>query len=104
MKSGEPAEEETLPAEEVSGAPAEQQEATEEERVDVHDPLETRGREMKPTLDRRQRDVDDRRVEHDHELRNADQNEDEPAVHRSTHKQPSFLNELKNPLTVAEAD
>ena len=31
-------------------------------------------------LDRRQRDVRDRRVEHDHELREADEDEDEPAV------------------------
>ena len=73
-------EEEPLAAEEVAGAAAEQQEAAEHERVGVHDPLQVRLAEAEIVLDRRQRDVHDRRVEDDHELREADQDEDEPRI------------------------
>jgi hypothetical protein len=52
----------------------------EEQGVDVHDPLQPERREVEVRLDRWQRDVHDRRVEHDHELRDADENEDEPTV------------------------
>ena len=63
------ADEEHAPAaEQVRGAPAEHQEAGERERVGVDDPLEAGGREAEPVADRRQRDVDDRHVEDDHEL------------------------------------
>ena len=50
-------------AEQVGGAAAEQQEAGEGQRVGVDDPLQARGREVRPCADRRQRDVDDRDVE-----------------------------------------
>src|SRR5437899_1427883 len=83
--------EQALPAEEVRRAAAEQQEAPEEERVDVDDPLQAGRREMEPVLDRRQRHVHDRRVEHDHELRHAHQNENEPPVYRNAHPINSFL-------------
>ena len=73
-------EEEPAAAEQVARAAAEQQEAAEHERVGVDDPLEVRGAEPEVGLDRRQRDVDHRRVEHDHELREADDDEDDPAV------------------------
>src|SRR3712207_9043426 len=49
-------------------------------RVAVDDPLQVGGREGQVALDRRQRDVRDRRVEDDHELREADEDEDDPAV------------------------
>jgi hypothetical protein len=59
------------PAEQIGGAAAEQQEAGERERVGVDDPGERRGREAEVVRDRRQRDVHDRHVEDDHELREA---------------------------------
>ena len=72
--------EEPLPSEQVGRAAAEQEEAAEDERVRVDDPLQARRAEVQAVLDRRQGDVHDRRVENDHELRNADEDEDEPAV------------------------
>ena len=56
-------------AEEVAEPPAEQQEAAEGEQVGVHDPRERRLREAEVLADRRQRDVHDGRVEHDHQAR-----------------------------------
>ena len=72
--------EEPLAAEQVAGAPAEQQEPAEDERVGADDPLQVRLAQLQVLLDRGQRHVHDRRVEHDHELRDADQNEDHPRV------------------------
>src|SRR5207249_4094322 len=100
-EDGESGHEQTLPAEEIRRAAAKQQEAPEEEGVDVDDPLEAGRREMEAVLDRRQRHVHDRRIEHDHELRHAHQNENEPPVYRSTHPINSFLNGLYDPLTIA---
>ena len=73
-------EEHSLPADEVACPAAQQQEAAEDERVCVHDPLQVGARHLEVGLDRRQRDVDDRRVEDDHELRDADEDENEPRV------------------------
>jgi hypothetical protein len=72
--------EEALPADQVAGPAAEQQEAAEDERVGVDDPLQVRLAQVQIRLDRRQRDVHDRRVQDDHELREADQDEDDPLV------------------------
>ena len=66
-------------ADEVGGAAAEEQEAAEHQRVGVDDPLQLLGAQIQIGLDRRQGDVDDRRVEHDHELREADDDEGGPA-------------------------
>ena len=67
------ADEEHAPAaEQVGRAAAEHQEAGERQRVGVDHPLQAGGREMQPGAHRRQRDVDDRDVEDDHELREAD--------------------------------
>ena len=77
------ASDEEAPApEQVGRAPTEHQEAAEDERVAIHDPLQVRGREVQATLDARQRDVHDRRVEHDHELRQAGDHKDQPAIRR----------------------
>ena len=73
-------EEHALAPDQVAGAPAEQEEAAEEQRVGVDDPLQARLGEAEVGLDRRQRDVHDRRVEDHHELREADEDEDEPGV------------------------
>src|SRR6185312_4323253 len=72
--------EQRAPAEQVGGASAEQQEAAEEQRVGVHHPGERRVGEAEVGLDGGQRDVHDRRVEHDHELAEADDDQREPGI------------------------
>ena len=70
------------PADQVGHAPAQQQEAAEHQRVAVDDPLQRGVGEAEVGLDRRQRDVHDGGVEDDHELREADDDERQPGVHR----------------------
>ena len=72
--------EDLLAPDDVRGAAAEQQEAAEQQRVAVDHPLQVGLAELQVLLDRRQRDVDDRRVEDDHELGQADQDQRHPAV------------------------
>ena len=74
----EPREEQPLASDQVARAAAEKQEAAEDQRVGVDDPLQLGGRHVEIALDRGQRDVHDRRVQDDHELRDADEDEDEP--------------------------
>jgi hypothetical protein len=63
---------EHLPAaEQVGGTTTEQQEAGERHGVGVHDPLEPGLGEVQRVLHRWQRDVHDRDVQNDHELRQA---------------------------------
>ena len=72
------AEHEHPPAPEQVGEPAaEQQEAAERKRVGIHDPREVGACEVQVRADRRQRDVDDRGVDHDHELRHRQQQQSE---------------------------
>jgi hypothetical protein len=73
-------EEHPLAAEDVAGTPAEQQEAAEGDCVGSDHPLQAGLREVQATPDRRQRDVDDRDVEHRHEERDADECERLPAA------------------------
>ena len=75
-----PAEEHPPPAEQVGGAAAEQEEAGEGQRVRVDDPLQAGGREAEVVADRRQGDVDDRDVEDHHELREADDEQQQVAA------------------------
>ena len=70
-----PGDEQAPPADQVGHAPAEQQEAAEHQRVAVDDPLQRGVGDVEVGLDRRQRDVHDGRVEDDHELREADDDE-----------------------------
>ena len=79
-------EEDVLAPGEVAGSAAEQEEAAEDQGVGVDDPLQARVRHVEVRLDRRQCDVDDRRVEDDHELRQADEDEDEPRVDTGGHR------------------
>ena len=65
--------------EEVAQPAAEQQKAAEREQVGVHDPGERRLGEAEVLPDRRQRDTDDRHVEHDHQVAQAEDVECEPA-------------------------
>jgi hypothetical protein len=71
----EPEEQDLLVPEQVRRAPAEQEEAGERDRVGVDDPLQVDDREAEVIADRRQRDVHDRHVEDDHELREAAEDE-----------------------------
>ena len=82
--------EQPLPAEQVARAAAQEQEPAEDERVGVDDPLEVRLGKAQVLLDRRERDVHDGPVEHDHELGKADENEDQPGVRRATRHRYSF--------------
>ena len=77
-------EEEPLAAEKVAGATAEQEEAAEHERVRIDDPLEVGLAQAEVLLDGREGDVHDRRVEDDHELCEADQDEDHPGIRAVT--------------------
>jgi hypothetical protein len=65
-------------SEQVAHPPAEQQQAAEGERVGVDDPLQVRTGEVQRVLNMRQCDVDDGRVEHDHQLSGRDDHEREP--------------------------
>ena len=70
-------------AEQVAEAAAEQQQAAEGEGVGVDDPREVRVAEPEVGLDVGQRDVDDGAVEHDHQLRAADDGEREAETARA---------------------
>ena len=65
--------------EEVAQPPTEQEEAAEGEQVGVDDPRERLLREPEVLSDRRQRDTDDRDIEHDHQVAQAEDEECEPA-------------------------
>ncbi len=65
--------EEPAAAEQIGHSTAEQQEAAEGQRVRVDDPREVLLGEAQIAADRRQRDVDDRGVEDDDELRGGEQ-------------------------------
>ena len=77
---GEPADEGPLASEEVGDPPAEQEQAAERQRVGGHHPLAVVNREVQGALCGRQRDVHDGRVEHDHQLGDADDQQDRPTV------------------------
>ncbi len=69
-----------LAAEEIAELAAQQQQAAEGEGVGGDDPLPAVGREVQRALRRGQRDVHDRRVEHDHQLRDPEQGQHGPSV------------------------
>ena len=79
-EDGDADQEHATAAEEVGGAPAEQQEAAEGDGVGRQHPLQVLRREVEVGLDRRQRDVDDRDVEDGHEEGGADNGESLPAT------------------------
>ena len=67
-------------AEDVAQAPAGDEQHGEGQRVGVDRPLQARDGDVEVALDRRQRDVHDRVVEHDHEQREAHRAERPPAA------------------------
>jgi len=73
-------EEDPPAAEQVAGATAEQQQPTKDEGVGVQHPRQTGRGEAERPMDVRQRDVHDRRIEHDHQLRSRDDGESEVGV------------------------
>src|SRR6185437_12749564 len=66
--------------EQVGHAATKEQEASEDEDVGVDHPREVVLREVEVAADRRQRDVDDRRVEDDDELGGGEQRQRQPFV------------------------
>ena len=77
-KTARPDDEHAATTEHVGGAAAEQQEPAEDERVRADHPLQVLLRETEIHLDRRQRDIHDRDVEHHHELDDAEESESPP--------------------------
>ena len=74
-----PEQEQPAVPEEVAEAAAEQEEAAEGDQVRVHDPRERLVGEAEVLLDRRQRDADDRHVEDDHQVAEAQDQQGQPA-------------------------
>ena len=72
-------EEHPLAADQVAEPSGQQQQAAEGDQERVDDPGEVALGEVQVVLDRRQRDVHDRHVEDDHQLREADDDERRPA-------------------------
>ena len=72
--------EDDSPSQQVRHAPAQEQEATECEHVGVHNPRQVALGELQSAADRRKRDVHDRGVEHDHELRDAEERQRDPTA------------------------
>ena len=73
------AEEDPLVAQQVAEPAAQQQEAAEGQQVGVDDPGQRRLAEAEVVADRRQRDVHDALVEHDHQVAEAQHVERQPA-------------------------
>jgi hypothetical protein len=80
-----PDDEHSLASQQIRRATAEHQEAAEDERVRADHPLEILLREPQVDLDRRQRHVDDRDVQYDHELHRAEERECEPFASMCVH-------------------
>ena len=79
-EDGQAGHEQQAPSVEVAEAAAEEQQATEGERVAGHDPGQVGLGDVEVGADVGQRDVRDRRVEHDHQLRGEDEHEGETRV------------------------
>jgi len=78
-EGGDAGEEHPAVPEQVAEPAAQQQEPAEGEQVGVDHPGQARLGEAEVLTDRRQRDVHDRRVEHDHQVAQAEHAEGEPA-------------------------
>ncbi len=75
-----PGEEDFLAADQIAHPSSEQQEAAEGDQIRVDHPREVALGEVQVVLDRGQRDVDDRRVEHHHQLAEAQHSQCDPAA------------------------
>ncbi len=74
------AEEYLLAADQVPEPPSQQQEAAEGDQVGVDHPGQVGLGEVQVALDRGQGDIDDRRVQHDHQLAQAEDDQRDPAA------------------------
>ena len=79
-EDGEADDEDLAPPEEVGELAAGDQQRCEDERVGGDDPFELRDRDVQVLLDRRQRDVHDGVVQHDHEEAEGDRGERPPLL------------------------
>ena len=79
-EDGEADQEDPPLADQVAEAPGQQQQAAERDQVGVDHPGEVALREAEVVLDRGQRDVHDRRVDHDHQHGGAEHIQRHPAV------------------------
>ena len=79
-EQAEPGDEDAAPAQQIAQARAQQQQATERQRVCVLHPGQPRGREPEIGVDLRKGGDDDRCVEHDHQLDREDDREDDGGV------------------------
>ena len=75
----------------VAEPAAEEQEAAEGEEIGVDDPRQGGLREPEVVADRRQRDIHDRPVEHDHQVAQAEDDQGKPACARIGHGHPGLL-------------
>ena len=91
-------EEHALSPDEIADPAGEQQQAPERDQERVDDPGEVRLAEAQVVLDRGKRDVHDRDVEHDHQLRQADDDQRRPPatvrVRGFAKKRGSFSSQL----------
>jgi hypothetical protein len=79
-EDGQPGQEDAALADQVAQAAGEQEQAPERDQVGIHDPGQITLREAQVVLDRRQRDVHDRRVQDDHEHAHAEHVQGKPTV------------------------
>ena len=78
-EDGEAGEEDAALADQVAEAARQQQQSTEGDQVGVDDPGEVALAEAEVVLDRGQRDVHDRGIQHDHQHAHAQHHEGDPA-------------------------
>jgi hypothetical protein len=100
-----PDQEQSPVAEQIAEAAAEQEEAAERQQVGVDHPGERRRREPEVLPNRRQRDVHDRRVENDHQVAQAQDDQREPAgasIHRHQSLPPKSVRLVIRPAGLAE--
>ena len=77
-EDGDAGQEQAAASEQVAEAAGEEEQTAEADQVAVDDPGERRLVGVEAALDRRQGDVHDRRVEHDHQLAEAEHDECDP--------------------------
>ncbi len=90
VNSATPDDEDPAASQLVRHPPAQHQESPEEQRIGIQDPEQVHLREMQAPLDRGQRDVHDRDIQDDHELRHADDRQCEPLPRVGLHRSSSF--------------
>jgi hypothetical protein len=102
-EDGDAGQERRTASQQVSGAGAEEQQATKGEAVGVEHPGQSRGAEPERGLHVRQRDVHDAHVEHHHELGDQDDGEDQAGSSRAPFRaRPGRLDDTGSRRVVGE--